>query len=237
MEVSNPSYEAFQIIESLLFRGFKNSCPYYENLESSFHNSLYRTKSLQFKEILHNFVSPINEDDFFLFKDIQLIKYFFASFSDYEGVSDLLIAQPAIVNLNRIYYFHIKKEAIPVIYLNRIKNHKLLSLLYISIHRLFLRHGLFLNSIIVVTPIDAIKEDNQRIYDLILLSEKSNDPIFKKKRTIFKKIFSSHIEFEQKQLMEIYQYKRIIKDNLLGIKPCKICAYKEECDKNFFKDC
>ena len=113
MEVSNPSYEAFQIIESLLFRGFKNSCPYYENLESSFHNSLYCTKSLQFKEILHNFVSPINEDDFFLFKDIQLIKYFFASFSDYEGVSDLLIAQPAIANLNKIYYFRIKKEAIP----------------------------------------------------------------------------------------------------------------------------
>ena len=236
MEVSNPSYEAFQIIEFLLFRGFKNSCPYYANLESSFHNSLYCTKSLQFKEILHNFVSPINEDDFFLFKDIQLIKYFFTSFNDYEGVSDLLIAQPAIVNLNKIYYFRIKKEAIPVIYLNRIENRKLLSLLYISIHRLFLRHGLFLNSIIVVTPIDAIKEDNQRIYELILLSEKSNDPIFKKKRIIFKKIFSSHIEFEQKQLMEIYQYKRIIKDNLLGIKPCKICSYKEECDKNFFKD-
>lgn len=236
MEVSNPSYEAFQIIESLLFRGFKNSCPYYESLESSFHNSLYCTKSLQFKEILHNFVSSINEDDFFLFKDIQLIKYFFASFSDYEGVSDLLIAQPAIVNLNKIYYFRIKKEAIPVIYLNRIKNRKLLSLLYISIHRLFLRHGLFLNSIIVVTPIDVTKEDNQKIYDLSLLSEKSNDPIFKKKWTIFKKIFPSHIEFEQKQLMESYQYKRIMKDNLLGIKPCKICTYKEKCDKNFFKD-
>lgn len=235
MEVGNSSYETFQIIESLLFRGFKNTCPNYENLETSFHNSLNHSKSLQFKEILHNFISPINEDDFFLFKDIQLIKYFFASFIDYEGISDLLIAHPAIANLNKIYYFHIKQEAIPVIYINKIKNIELLSLLYISIHRLFLRHGLFLNSLIVVTPTDVIKEDKQSIYDLILLSEKSNYPIFKKKWMIFKKIFSSHIEFEQKQLMEVYQYKRIIKDNLLGLKPCKICNYKEECNKNFFK--